>query len=313
MFILANASGDHVGNTNNSNNRDEQEYNHMEDLDIVEVTSVSNNQKPLYDSVVSMFPEMFICGDCGSEMLCKSEVIAHLKSDHASTYQFTCLPCGEYYPNSYLFGEHRLMVHDEALSDDCSICQLSFNGEEMDVHLQECSAAQISTQLKGTRNTHLVAQTFTRHQKRRVKNLTAKKSHMGLKHLKNGKIRSAGNRRRVRNDNVANSSIVFSTSRQMNKNGPIDIDIQVDKDGTFPCLFCDISLFGMTSYELHCLTAHKKHVCTYCARTFVSSRNLWRHMVFHGARPPFRCDICKVNYHKEDSYLKHLQLKHAYD
>ena len=98
-----------------------------------------------------------------------------------------------------------------------------------------------------------------------------------------------------------------------NRPGRIETDVQVDKDGLFPCSFCELSLLGMDAYYSHCLDVHKKYVCTYCARTFVSSRNMWRHMVFHGAKPPFRCEDCKVNYHKEDNYLRHLQMKHAYD
>ena len=141
---------------------------------------------------VSMFPEMFICGDCNTEMLCKQEMIHHIRSHNNYKSIFTCLPCGEYYPNAELFGEHRLMSHDDAMSAECSICQLAFSREEMEVHELECSTERkIPTTQKNTPSNQLI-QNFSRQQKKRVRNLSSKKSHMGLKNFKNLKIRSAG-------------------------------------------------------------------------------------------------------------------------
>ena len=82
----------------------------------------------------------FKCGVCGSGSDGRRGMVEHLRAAHEYLGCYTCLICGEFFPNKPTFTIHRKLSHSDANEMICQSCGVGLMEHEFDQHIEECES-----------------------------------------------------------------------------------------------------------------------------------------------------------------------------
>ena len=239
-------------------------------------------------------PERFKCGVCGNSSDARANMVEHLRSGHEFQGCFTCLLCGEYFPNKPTFTIHRKLSHPTAMDVMCMSCGVGLKQHEYDFHMKECMGEDPVNPSKTTKKDSDWEKEF-------------KKSI-----LKNSDWEGPPAKRMCHD--TSRSSRYQSGQSPQNGDNPPDTSRKNedgDRSGAFQCQICHKMQDSYEQYERHNMDAHQHFACPFCEATFKSTRAVQYHMTRHTGSLPFSCDKCGLGSHTEDELKRHDVVRHG--
>jgi KRAB domain-containing zinc finger protein len=256
----------------------------------------------------------FICTVCNTSFASNTAFKHHIVSFHTDKRPFTCKECGETFKQSGRYYSHVFAKHEDKVFA-CAVCNKKFvvrktllnhlsnkHGIAIDKpNSNECSICGKKFVNSRHLNRHKLLHSAERHHCLHCDKSFATseyvENHMKRMHLVPKPQYQCRHCWKTFNE---------STNKKRHER-----DVH---GGKYQCDICSAMLSSHDAMKSH-LNIHidcRPHKCKMCALAFVSSTQLWRHVMLHTVRDVtfFHCDICDKLLKHRSTLRKHLE-RHA--
>lgn len=252
------------------------------------------------------------CGVCTVLLRSKRGVVEHMRGEHHYVKCYTCTTCEEIYPNFNTFRLHREQMHAQINQCRCEMCELFFTFTEYKDHEKECMIkiymphSQENQPIGYGQNAHLPQQDLSSDTNVMLNsNNVVPSENLGIFEETKPEINT-----------IVPVSPITDANRPplpVKVRSPPFKTIQTDAspiikpmEGPFRCQSCFSVFQFFEQYETHNHEMHSRFVCSYCAQSFATRRNLQRHARRHTGVRPYQCMDCECNYTRDDDLKKHM-------